>query len=91
MERNLDFYITNMRAIAADLEKDPQTREDFDRVAKWLEELKGRRERGEPGVSEWLPTGKDPRKGRCKHCRGRSFRSFKYCPDCGCLMIKGRQ
>lgn len=47
-------------------------------------------DRAVPLVAEWLPTGTDPRKGRCSHCRGRSFRTFRHCPDCGALMIKGR-
>lgn len=43
-------------------------------------------DRAVPLTAVWLPTGSDPRKGRCSNCRGRSFRSFKYCPDCGALM-----
>ncbi len=43
-----------------------------------------------PLVAEWLPTKSDPRKGRCSACRGRSFRTFKYCPDCGARMTRGR-
>lgn len=47
-------------------------------------------DRAVPVTAEWLPTGSDPRKGRCSNCRGRSFRSFRHCPDCGALMVKGR-
>lgn len=89
MKRDLKTVIELSRSIAADQERDPETREDFRVLSVWLQELKDRRDRGEPGVSRWLPTGNDPRKGRCAKCRCRSFRSYRYCPDCGRKMIQG--
>lgn len=91
MERNLDNVIECMEAYASDPERPKQVRDDFALTAKWLRELRDLRAGGARGTAEWLPTGTDPRKGRCSKCRGRSFRSFKYCPDCGRLMIRGRK
>lgn len=89
MVKDLDMAIEYL-TVYANTHPDPEARGDFAQVAEWLTELKRRRATTPRITSEWLPTGSDPRKGRCKNCRGRSFRSFKFCPDCGALMIKGR-
>ena len=41
-------------------------------------------------TAEWVPTGDDPRKGRCTNCRCKSFRSYRHCPDCGARIVRGR-
>ena len=41
-------------------------------------------------TAEWMPTKSDPRKGRCSACRCRAFRTYRYCPDCGARMTRGR-
>lgn len=87
---SLDEAISMTESFSRDSEKDPQYRSDFSQLAGWLKELRDLRAGGARGTAEWLPTQSDPRKGRCSRCRGRSFRSFKYCPDCGRLMIKSR-
>lgn len=89
MIKDLDMAITYL-TLYANTHPNPEARGDFAQVAEWLQELKQLRSVPRQATSEWLPTGNDPRKGRCKRCRGRSFRTFKYCPDCGALMIKGR-